>query len=120
MMINRYSMNKALVGALFKLHRRPHVKAGDIGFTKVEYSVYTKLKFWDLIKSEFEDGLWSVTPHGRAFLFGKVKVPKTIGYFRNRLEEQSDDMVSIFEVFPTEESRQKYRDMASAFEGQKI
>lgn len=119
MMINRYSMNKALVRALFKLSKRPGVVAGKIGFTRVEYSVYTKLKFWELIEpTGVEDGMWGVTDLGRRFLRGDVAVPKHIGYFRNRLVERSEDeRVTIRGVFPTEESKQKYRELMTSFEG---
>lgn len=118
MMINRYTVNKALVQALYKLSKNPGKSAGELRLSRVEYSVYTKLKWWDLIVPTGEDGVWRVTDKGRRFLSGKEAVPRQIGYFRNKLCETSVETLTIFQVFPTEESRQKYRELMSVYGAQ--
>lgn len=108
MMINSYSMNRTLVRALSRLVLKPG-RARDSGMSKSEYSVYTKLKFWGFIR-RLEDGLWDVTDAGRDFLRGKIPAHKEIFYFRDRLVETKGE-VYVGEVLPTEESKQKYREM---------
>lgn len=116
MMVNWYAMNKALVRALQKLALNPGKSIRDIGMTRVEYSVYTKLKWWDLIQVEQLDGFWDVTPLGWQFLAGRIRVPKKIAYFRNQLVEQSEEKILISEIVPSEESKQKYREMMTNLE----
>jgi hypothetical protein len=113
MMVNKYTMNLTLLRALYKMAKNPGKKARDIGLTKVEYSVYTKLKFWDLITRR-DDGLWVLLVGGQEFLKNSTAVPKEISYFRNKIVGRSLEMVYARDILPTEESKQKYREMMEA------
>lgn len=110
MMINKYSMNKTLLRSLIKITRNPGKTAKEINFTKSEYSVYTKLKWWGFIE-QLEDGLWRVTQAGKDFLSGKTLASKEVGYFRNKLVYASEEKISVWQIVPTDESKQKYREM---------
>lgn len=108
MMVNKYSLNKTLLKALFKMARNPNKKAREMGFDKSEYAVYTKLKFWNFIE-RLADSEWVVTDLGWRFLRGEVKAPKEITYFRNEVKEKIGSIFAA-DIFPTEESKQKYRE----------
>lgn len=112
MMENKYTLNMALVRALAKLKANPNKLIREIGLTKVEYSVHSKLKYWGFT-TKLEDGNWIIMDTGIKFLSGKLKVPREITYFRNRLMRTSGEFVSVWDVLPTEESKQKYREMMS-------
>lgn len=119
MMINFYTVNKTMVNALKKLHANPGVKVKNIGFTNSEYAIYSKLRHWGLIfeLAGEEEGYWAVTKLGGDFLRGNARIPYKIGYFRNKLVEESPDTVSIVEVYSTPESKRKYREMMKEYRG---
>lgn len=107
MSTNDYVFNITLVRALSKLAKYPGQKARGI-MDKSEYSVYTKLKFWEMITRE-EDGLWYISGKGLAFLMGDIPAAKKITYFRDKIV-QTEGMIYVDQIFKTEESKQKYRD----------
>lgn len=111
-MANRYTMNKTLLRSLWKLATHPNQPVKNIGMTKSEYSVYTKLKHWELIQ-RLEDGLWVLTPKGKQFLKNEIAVPKFITYFRDKLVE-TDGSTFALDIFDEEESKQKYRELMVA------
>lgn len=115
-MSNKYTMNKTLLRALAKLAKNPRKKASQIGLTKSEYSVYTKLKFWGFIE-RMDDGFWIVTTSGHDFLNGKSRVVKEITYFRNRIVESSG-FVTVDTILDSVESKQKYREYMESMNGQ--
>jgi hypothetical protein len=118
MIVNYYAMNKALIGALHKIAVKPGGgKACEFGFSRVEYSVYTKLKWWGLITPYGDDeGCWMITPNGTEFLAGEIRVPKKVGYFRNRLVESTiDEEIYIDQVKGGSESRRKYVEQMREF-----
>lgn len=113
MMVNSYSLNKTLLRALIKMARRPGKPARDLNFTKSEYSVYTKLKFWGFIY-QLDDGLWALDPSALKFLNGHLRVPKEFTYFRDKVLAARGS-TNVWEIIPTDESRQKYREMMKEF-----
>lgn len=115
-MENKYTMNKTLVRSMIKMARAPGKSFQEMGLTKVEYSVITKLKYWDFVV-RMDDGLWLLTDRAKSFLAGRVQAPKEIVYFRNRLV-RSNGACKVWEVMPTEESKQKYREMMEPHLGQ--
>jgi hypothetical protein len=118
---NSYHLADHLVSALHKIKLRPRVKARDMGYTKVEYTCYTKLKYWGLIERLTEDehgeSGWQITAKGRQFLLNEIKVPKTVEYFRDRVVAFSGPEVGIYDIFPDHECRQKYREMMQTWKG---
>lgn len=113
MMKNHYSFNRVILRALVKLFRSQGIKSKDLNLTKSEYANFTKLKHWGLIWKQ-EDGLWFCTKKAEDFLSGKIKIPKEIYYFRNKVIEEIGH-VGVYEIIPTEESKQKYREMMRSY-----
>lgn len=109
MMINKYTLNVTLLNALSKLARNPGKMARECGFDQSEYSVYTKLKYWGFI-TQLDDGIWLVTNKGREFLTGTLSAPREVQYFRDEIVGFSSDTTTAFQILPTEESKQKYRE----------
>lgn len=109
MMINKYTLNLTLLRALIKLARNPGKSTRECGFNTSEYSVYTKLKFWEFIV-QLEDGIWIVTKRGQEFLTGMLSVPKEVRYFRDEIVDFSSETTTAIQILPTEESKQKYRE----------
>lgn len=64
---------------------------------------YTKLKFWGLTEqrpnpkdsTKKDSGYWRVTPLGREFALGRATVPRHVIVFNNRVEDFSEEMVTI-------------------------
>jgi hypothetical protein len=117
MMENEYQMNRVLVRAMVKMAQRPGIPIRDLNLTKSEYSVISKLKHWNLAMKS-EDGVWWLTEFGKSWLKGYERVPKLIRYFRNCLTFESEERILVWEVMPTEESKQKYRDMMVPYVGE--
>lgn len=114
MMENEYTMNRVLVRAMIKMLRKPGVPIRQLEMTKSEYAVVSKLKHWGLAHKA-EDGVWVLSETGKSWLSGKGKIPRAIRYFRNKLTHQSPEMISVYEVMPTEESKQRYREMMTPY-----
>lgn len=113
MMKNFYTFNKTLLRALAKVARNPGQPIRDVGLTKSEYANVSKLKFWGfLVKAD--DGLWTVTELGLAFLRGQVAADKEIAYFRNEVVERQGK-VFVWDIISTEESKQKYREFMQPY-----
>lgn len=116
MMKNSYTMNKTLIRALVKLVRDPGKPIKDLGMSKGEYANVSKLKYWGFaFKSE--DGIWWATSLGKMFLSGKYKAAKTVEYFRDEVVSQEGEC-DVWNIMPTEESKQKYRELMTPYLGE--
>lgn len=116
MMVNKYTMNRVLVRCMEKLAKMPGQPIREIGLNKSEYSVISKLKHWGFA-SKTEDGVWHLTDDGKLFMQGRLKTYKEISYFRDKIVATAGEC-AIFDVFPSEESKQKYREMMEPVFGQ--
>ena len=102
-----HSLSPGLVKTLIKFANAiKRKKENDIdlqkeaGFNLNEYNNFQKLRYFGLVaKIEGEAGHWLITRNGWAFLKSELTMPKKVKTFRNKIQEKSNELVSIKDYF---------------------
>jgi hypothetical protein len=118
-----FGLNKGLVAFLQKLWLagRP-ASLDELNLTKGQYTNHALIRHWGLAEqqapeSELEarkGGKWRLTPEGREFLAGDLKVPKQIVTLRGKVVRYSAKQVGLFDIDEGYAYRQDYKDQAAA------
>ena len=111
-----YSLHDKMATALILLHRLGNLhapKTGWVYFTdelmKLHLSAanlnYYRLKHWGLVETATKregvkkvGGKWRLTPQGRQFVLGEIRVPLVAYVYDNRRIKYGDETADIFEV----------------------
>ena len=105
MMQYKHNLNPPLVEGLREIYNHQgvflNVKLLDIDW--VARANFTKLRFWGLIIPHMRgdvpvDGEWKITKEGIAFVEGKIKVHKSIWYYRNKFVKFDGELIKITDV----------------------
>jgi hypothetical protein len=96
---------------------RNHHQGVEIKTLKMTSSMWTnfqKLRYWGLIEPVMGEntrkgGYWKITRLGSTFLQGGCKIPKKVVMFRNKLDSESDELISFSKVTDGYEYREDYK-----------
>ena len=94
---------------------KPLVKLADAGgaasisglLTHNECCNFHKVKYWQLAEP-MHDGYWRITERGRAFLAGRVALPKTAWSWRGEFSRYDGKLLLITDIMPSYKRREDY------------
>lgn len=90
-------------GVFHKNENSIHLQ-NDISLTKSEYNNFPQLRYHALVakckKSDgsLKVGYWLLTKKGADFLNGKIKTPKKVLVFRNKIVQKSEEQVDVYQA----------------------
>lgn len=71
----------------------------ECDLTKSEYTNFQKLRYFALaVKFKDKPGSWLITSRGRDFIRNYERIPKKVFIFQNKIQERSEERVSIADV----------------------
>ena len=106
----KHRLNYSLIQALRKCAKYKIAALTDLELTKSQYTNFQKLKYWKLVTSvDKTKGYWSVTPLGRDFLRGDLRIHRTAVSYRGAVHSYEGDMVYVSQIHEkTYKQRQEY------------
>jgi hypothetical protein len=94
----KHAINVWLVKALRQLAScGGTANIAEIGLTHNQVCNFQKLKYWGLVEKGDDDGTWTVTERGYAFLAGEEEIPKQAITFRGQTENHEGEMVKVLD-----------------------
>lgn len=110
-----YMINSSLARALISLYKlslrsQPnHVKDILVGLPHSCGKNFCILKHWELIKEVVNtdthkraSGFWYITPQGTNFILNKIRIPRTVKIFNDKIYAISDEKIGIYDCLGTE------------------
>jgi hypothetical protein len=92
-----------------KLVNKVHLSK-DLKLSKNEYNNFQKLRYHGLIAhyknketKEYETGYWLLTSRGNLFCKNELAVPKKLLIFRNKIEERSEEKITLENVLKNDD-----------------
>ena len=86
-MQHKHSMSKSMAEMFLKSNfKEPFHLQKTSSLTKNQYNNFQKLRYWGIIeKEESKSGWWRITSQGRLFANNKIKIPKSVWTFNNKV-----------------------------------
>lgn len=102
MQVYRRSVRKNMIQGLVILLDGVARKTVDLGLSAGARSDFTTLRFFGLIYRDLNQDRyeWRITQKGKLFLQGKIKIPKYIYVFNNKVKKWSEEEVWINQIHP--------------------
>lgn len=117
-----YNFNVSIKNFLLKLRNaggKAHKDELVLGHT--EYAQASRARYWGLVKMIEEGGrevekggLYLITEEGRAFIEGRIRIPRSVYVCRNRVTRVHSDRIWVDDVKESAKKKRFYKDVASS------
>ena len=92
--------------AVFRKGENNIMPSKELDLTKSQYNNFQKLRYHALIakvinNNIWEEGHWLITHRGAEFLNGRMRIPKSVWIYKNKIVAKSEDMIGVEDVLNT-------------------